>query len=120
MHTHAVEKWLPKTLDCLKDDNDHILDLCDSLQASLNLYVNLVSMHKNEENHPVFNQSFKDSARMKYLEPMVHTIEAGMSTLAEEETAVEKLGMIQYQGGKPINTMEIVNTKRRALGMVQC
>lgn len=118
MYTHAIEKWLPSTLDCLKDDNDHILELCDSLQASLGLYVYLVSSHKNEENHPIFNQSFKDNARMKYLEPMVHTIEAGLSTLAEEESAVEKLGMISYKEGKPINTMEIVNSKRNALNMI--
>jgi len=56
----------------------------------------LVSQNKNDEQSIFNDQKFKENARMKLFEPLVHTIEAGLSTLDEEETAVEKLGMIQY------------------------
>lgn len=82
--THAKNVWLPKTLNCLRDDDKFILDLMDSLASSLSLLVFIFFYEKNNapaSTHVMYTAEYANSLNTAYFEPLVHTLEAGISSL---------------------------------------
>jgi hypothetical protein len=42
---HCKDEWLPRVLDCLKDDK-FILDINEQLQTALGLYIHVVTLER--------------------------------------------------------------------------
>jgi len=85
MLEHARDVWLPQTLDPLKNEDKFILEIVESLQASLSLFVTLVSLERKDGGIKVLTASEElEKCKTKYLEPIKQTVEAGLSSLEEE------------------------------------
>lgn len=72
--TNAKDVWLPKTLNCLKDDSTYILDIMESLATSLSLLIFLFFLEKNNSESAskvLYNRVFVDKLNSTYFEPMV-------------------------------------------------
>ena len=83
------EFWLKNTLNCLRDEDKYILDIVATLQQSMALLQYLLILEKRENIQPPMLREIKSlrQIRKEYLEPLVHTIDAGMKSIDEETNA---------------------------------
>ena len=84
MLNHAKDKWLPETLDCLKDESRFILEINEQLQTSLGLYIHMVTLERKSNLSIISAESHINHVRKHYFEPLYHTIEAGLQSLEEQ------------------------------------
>jgi hypothetical protein len=94
-------------LDCLKDDTKFILDISEQLHASLGLYIFLVSLERKSGVSIVSEQQHLVKVRSNYFEPLHHTSEAGLESLAQQEKSMSG------------HLAEPIHAKRNALFLLQ-
>ena len=70
----------------MKDNSPYVLDLTERIHAGLNLLLFLSIKEKTLKLTPILTEKayVKDVVHKKYLEPLTHTIQAGISTVNEE------------------------------------
>ena len=83
---NAKEEVFDILLDTLKENSPYILELTERIQAGLNLLLFLSIREKTLKIAPMLTEPsyVKDVVHKKYLEPLTHTIQAGISTVNEE------------------------------------
>jgi hypothetical protein len=83
---NAKEEVFDILLDVLKENSPYILDLTERIHAGLNLLLFLSIKEKTLKLTPIVTEKsyVKEFVHKKYLEPLRHTIQAGISTVNEE------------------------------------
>jgi len=87
----AEDEVMPVCIDPLRKDSEFILDITERATAFLNFYMLAVKRCERLEGNKLWaveekKKEFKD----KYFDPLFKTIEAGFSTLQEQEESAEK------------------------------
>ncbi len=92
---HAKSEIFDILLNALEEGRPYILEQTERLQAGLNLYVYFrirerVLIKNGTITEPVVGEEswVRDTVRKEWLEPMAHAIEAGYSSVQEEEAKV--------------------------------
>lgn len=76
MLLHAQEIWFPKTLGSLKNQEKFILELLDSLKASMDLllYLFFFELRNAPEQQIIHSASFVATLNPTYFEPLLHAL----------------------------------------------
>jgi hypothetical protein len=84
--SHAKDFWLPKTLDVLGENAPFILEIQDSLQSSLGLYITCIVLERKMEaaDHLISSPQTRADFSTRFFDPLVNTIEAGFTSLKEQ------------------------------------
>ena len=85
--THARDVWLPRTLNPLKDEEQYVLEILDSLSTGLSLLCYLYSFERNQalDTKILTASAYLDSLNATYFEPLTQTLTAGQSSLEEQK-----------------------------------
>ena len=84
---NAKDDLFDTLLDTLKENSPYILELTERIHAGLNLLLFLSIKEKTLKLTPqiLTDKAYvRDVIHKKYLEPLTHTIQAGISTVKEE------------------------------------
>ena len=103
---NAKDELLDILLDILKENSPYILDLTERIHAGLNLLLFLSIKEKSLKLTPpiLTDKAYvRDVVHKKYLEPLAHTIQAGISTVKEEyerQTESELKNQVQIKSNQ--------------------
>ena len=77
--THAKEVWFPETLGSLQDQEKFILELLESLKASLDLllYLFFFEARNAPDLQILYQPSFVSTLNPTYFEPILHALSPG-------------------------------------------
>ena len=77
--THAKDVWFPKTLGSLQDQEKFILELLESLKASLDLllYLFFFESRNAPDLQILYQPSFASTLNLTYFEPILHALSPG-------------------------------------------